>query len=139
MSSPNLRVGTTFNQRRSQRILLAVPIQISGERANGAPFVEATRTVVVNAHGALIHLREAVLAGQKLRMKNLGTNEELLCKVIDINPGRLAIPEIGVAFTEPCPRFWRVSFPPEDWTPRCAEARRLVADDAEMEPPLVKK
>jgi hypothetical protein len=135
----NLRPGVSPNQRRSQRIVLSLPIQISGERLNGAPFQEATRTLVVNAHGALIHLRERVISGQKLRIKNLATNEELSCEVADINPGKNDVPEIGVAFAEACPRFWRVSFPPTDWSPRNPEAKRRVPSAEAVKPTLLKK
>jgi hypothetical protein len=113
-----------ISQRRSQLILLSVGVVVSGERANGSPFSERTTTLIVNAHGALIRLRQAVLAGQRLRIKNLMTNEERPCVVADINPGQSASPEMGVAFSESCPEFWRVSFPPEDWSPHSPEARR---------------
>jgi hypothetical protein len=128
VSSTNLRPTASANQRRSQRILLALPIVISGVRSNQAPFSERTSTLVVNAHGALIQLRERVLVGQNIRMKNVATNEELTCTVMDINPGTSGAPEVGVAFSESNPHFWRVSFPPTDWTPRSPEARRHTAE-----------
>lgn len=134
MNSPNFRSQSYAQQRRSQRILLSIPILIGGQRANGSPFSERTTTLVVNAHGSLIRLRERVLVGQKLRMKNLGTNEEMACTVMDINPGSADIPEIGVAFAGPCPRFWRVSFPPEDWNPRSPEAKRISYDGNQPKP-----
>lgn len=143
MSTPNLRPNLNANQRRSQRILLTVPIVISGTRPNGALFAERTSTLIVNAHGALIQLRERVSVGQKLRMKHLATNEEMGCTVIDINPGNTAIPEVGVEFSQPSPHFWRVSFPPADWSPRGPEARRKepreVAREMTGEPALAKK
>jgi hypothetical protein len=89
-------------------------IVISGVRSNNAPFSERTSTLIVNAHGALIQLRERVLIAQPLRIQNLATNEELACSVMDINPGSNGIPEVGIEFHEPCPHFWRVSFPPAD-------------------------
>lgn len=113
-----------MNQRRSQRILLAVGIVVSGQRANGSLFSERTATMIVNAHGALMRLREPVIVGQWLRIKNVMTNEERPCVVADINPGQSGVPEIGVAFSEACAEFWRVSFPPEDWSPHNPEARR---------------
>ena len=139
MSTPNIRPNPQGTRRRSQRILLSVAILVSGERANGAPFAEHTKTQVVNADGALILLREQVLAGQKLRIKNLATNEELLCTVMDINIGESSIPEVGVGFSEPCPRFWRVTFPPEDWSPRDPEAKRASFVAAPAKLGLVKK
>ncbi len=137
MNAPSLRPSPHVNQRRSQRILLSIPISISGQRPSGAPFSERTRTLVVNAHGALIELREPVLVGQKLRMRNLGTNEEINCQVADINPGHATLPEIGVEFAEECARFWRVSFPPADWNPHSPEAKRFESTAAA--PTLVKK
>jgi hypothetical protein len=31
-------------------------------------------------------------------------------------------------FTAPRPTFWRVAFPPEDWTPKSAEARTIATN-----------
>jgi hypothetical protein len=83
---------------------------ISGTRSNDAPFSEKTVTQIVNAHGALIQLREPVLIGQKIMMNNVSTNEEIECSVVDISKGN-TIPEVGLAFVDPAPHFWRVSFP----------------------------
>jgi hypothetical protein len=112
-------------QRRSQRILLSVSILVSGQQANGSPFSERTKTQVVNAHGALIQLREPVLVGQQLRIKHLATNEEVACTVADLSRGSGDVPEVGIAFTKPSPGFWRVAFPPEDWSPHSPEAKRV--------------
>lgn len=134
MSTPHVQ------QRRSQRILLSISILVSGQHANGSPFSERTKTHIVSAHGALIELREPVLAGQKLRIKHLATNEEVTCTVADINPGTTDIPEVGIAFAKPTASFWRVSFPPEDWTPRSPEAKRVASiTHNPAKPVLVKK
>jgi hypothetical protein len=92
---------------------------------NGVAFEEQTSTMIVNAHGALIQLRTVVKLGDLLQVKNLKTAEELHCKVVDINPGSNGVQEVGIEFAEPNPRFWRVSFPPSDWSPRSAEAKRF--------------
>jgi hypothetical protein len=42
---------TFANQRRSQRILLAVPLLVSGRHADGTVFVEHAFTLIVNASG----------------------------------------------------------------------------------------
>ena len=132
-------------QRRSQRIVLSVPLLITGKRPKSPPVAERASTVVVNAHGALILLKESVLVGQVLLLKNLITMEEILCTVVDVSMGTHGEPEVGVEFAEQCPRFWRVSFPPTDWSPRSAEAKQLVINkksipaDAPTAPPLVKK
>ena len=51
------------------------------------------------------------------------TQEEHECHVAFLGPVRAGKAEIGLEFTAPHPTFWRVAFPPEDWTPRHPEAR----------------
>lgn len=140
MSTLNLRTNPFVNQRRSQRILLCVPLRVSGKQANGTPFAELTNTLIVSAHGALLHLREQVREGQALSLRNVATGEEVPCVVIDVNTGTLGAPEIGVEFTEANPRFWRVSFPPPEWNTRGPEAKRFASGRAAavVVPPPVK-
>jgi hypothetical protein len=121
----NARPGTVANQRRSQRVLLSVPVIVSGKRENGSSFNERTRTLVVNAHGALLLLRERVIVGQVLNITNVATGESLASIVKDINPGQHDEPEIGIEFSQPSARFWHVSFPPPDWSSRSPEAKRF--------------
>ena len=127
MSTPNIRPTQLANQRRSQRIHLSVPLRVSGIRANEAPFAEHTTTLIVNAHGALLQLQEPVHHGQTLSIKNVVTGEEALCTVMDSNPGADGLAEVGVEFAQPNSRFWRVSFPPTDWSTRSPEAKRFTS------------
>jgi hypothetical protein len=43
-------------QRRSQRVMVKVSVTVLGEGADKKPVSEETRTVTVNAHGAMILL-----------------------------------------------------------------------------------
>ena len=138
MSTPNIRPTLTANQRRSQRILLSVPLLVSGKRVNGTVFVEHTKTLIVSAHGALLQLQETVLQGQPLTLRNVVTGEETVCKVVDLNPGASGLAEIGVEFAQANPRFWRVSFPPADWSPRSPEAKRFASSPVAA-PPAAKE
>ena len=106
---------------------MRVNIIVSGKHDNGSVFRERTTTQVVNAHGALILLHEPVAVGQVLTIKHVGTGEELVSTVVDINPGQLDIPQIGIEFVNPNARFWRVSFPPVDWNPRNPYAKRIAS------------
>lgn len=135
MSISNLRPPLlTANQRRSQRILLSVPLRVSGKRLNGTPFVEHTKTLIVSAHGALVQLQEPVREGQPLNVRNVVTGEEVVCKVVDLNPGASGLAEIGVEFSQANAQFWRVSFPPTDWSTRSPEARRLASSPSAVAP-----
>jgi hypothetical protein len=129
MSTLNPRINPA-SQRRSQRILLSVQLEVSGERANGSAFSENTATLVVNAHGALIQLREPAVVGQSLLMKNIVTAESVSCVVRDVGTASAGVTEVGVEFAEPRPRFWRVTFPPPDWSPRSPEAKRFASPAA---------
>lgn len=126
MSTPNPRPNQAVNQRRSQRILVSVPISVSGTQPTGAVFVEDTSTLIVNAHGGLILLKEKVFSGQIVTIKHVMTNDEIDCTVIDVTLGSEGIPEIGLEFQKANPIFWHVSFPPTDWSPRSPEAKHYV-------------
>lgn len=130
MGTFNMRPGQIANQRRSQRILLSVPVRVSGNRTNGTAFVEHTKTLIVNAHGALLLLQEPVREGQTLNVRNIATGEEVACRVADMSPGPNGVAEIGVEFAAPNARFWRVSFPPADWNARIPEAKRSTSKPA---------
>lgn len=124
---PRLPIAA-ITQRRSQRIVLSVQLLVTGKLPNSAPISEHASTAIVNAHGALILLREPVTIGQVLVLQNLTTTEEINCTVVDVDvsSGAAGEQEVGVEFAEECPRFWRVSFPPADWSPRNAEAKQIV-------------
>jgi PilZ domain len=108
--------GPDSNRRRSQRVILSVPVSVSGQAAKGQ-FTEDTKTLVVNAHGALITLAAKVSQGQQLELKSVSNPEPQTCKVVYIGPTVQGQTQVGVEFTKPAPHFWHVAFPPENWTP----------------------
>jgi hypothetical protein len=136
-SSPRRRILVTSdpirphhynNQRRSQRVLLSVHILAKGRRMDGEPFAEETHTVVVNVHGASIFLKENVKPAQPLTIRNLKSGEEVPCKVVEVGSLHEGKREVGIEFLEPSRRFWRVAFPPEDWSPHSPEAKRFSGE-----------
>lgn len=108
------------DRRRSQRVLLRIPIAVIASGANKQMVREQTNTLVVNAYGALIHLNLAVRVGQVIILQNPETSEEQPCRVIRIDPAPAGKGQVGIEFLKPPPNFWRVAFPPEDWVPRTA-------------------
>ena len=110
-------------RRRSQRVLMQVSVRIRGNDSQNKPFEEETVTLAINAHGALIALKSRITSGSKLKMKHKMTEQEEECHVVFLGPVREGKAEIGLEFSSPCPTFWRVAFPPEDWTPKHPEAR----------------
>jgi hypothetical protein len=112
-------------RRRSQRVLMQVGVRIRGKDAQGKDFEEFTATLAINAHGALVPLTARLTSGGTVRMRHDKTEEEQECHVAFLGPVRGGKGEIGLEFTTPRPTFWRVAFPPEDWTPKSPEARTV--------------
>ena len=114
---------TPLTRRRSQRVLMQVAVRIRGQDAQGKIIEEETETLAINAHGALILLSARVTSGGKLLMQHKATKEEQECYVVFLGPVRNGRAEVGLEFSDSRPAFWRVAFPPEDWSPKHPEAR----------------
>src|SRR2546421_537637 len=115
------------NRRRSQRVLVTIPVRVSGQKGAGSPFEEETHTRAISAHGALLLVSTPVHRGQRLTLSNVQTKAALECVVAHID--RRKDPQAGVEFTLPNPMFWHVAFPPKDWTPRHPDAKSRVRTD----------
>ena len=115
----------TGARRRSQRVLMQVAIRIRGTDAQGRSIDEETETLAINAHGALVLLNARFTSGSKVLLQHKRTLEEEECHVVFLGPVRSGKAEIGLEFAAPHPTFWRVAFPPEDWTPKHPEARTV--------------
>jgi hypothetical protein len=119
---------TPVTRRRSQRVLMQVAVRIRGEDAQGKIIEEETETLAINAHGALVLLKSRFTSGSTVFLKHKRTEEEQECHVAFLGPVRAGKVEIGLEFTSARPAFWRVAFPPEDWTPRSPEARTIASN-----------
>ncbi len=102
-------------RRRSMRVLLSVPILITGKSSKQLDFAEQTRTLVVNAHGALISLTTPVVAGQIVTVSNKATQTSLECRIVYLGNAQAGKTQMGIEFVKPAPTFWQIDFPPDDW------------------------
>lgn len=102
-------------RRRSLRVLLSVPVLVSGKNSSGQDFKEETRTLVVNAHGALISLATPVTAGQQIQMSNKATEQSLNCRIVYVSKPQAGRSQMGIEFEKPMASFWQIDFPPNDW------------------------
>ena len=115
--------GDNEAQRRSQRVILKVTVVVLAQGSDNKLLSEVTRTVTVNAHGAQVLLGLKVSIGQLLTLRHSGTGEEVSSRVVYLSPHQSEKREVGVEFMKPSPGFWRISFPPPDWTTRSPEAK----------------
>jgi hypothetical protein len=106
---------------------MQVAVRIHGNDAQGKPFEEEASTLAINAHGALVGLQARLTSGSTVHLANKGTNEEQECLVVFLGPVRSGKAEVGLEFSVPRPTFWRVTFPPEDWSPKHPEARNVIS------------
>ena len=111
-------------RRKTNRVVLNLPVQVSESNRPGAEFVENTQTISVSADGAVLLLSAEVAKGQVLILSNLRTDATLECSVVYLGQMQERRREVGVLFTLPNPTFWQVVFPPRDWSPRGPDAKR---------------
>lgn len=97
--------------RRSTRVLVALPLTVSGQKSDGTHVSGDAETVTVNRHGARIRSAVRLEAQMELRVSLLTPYKWRVAKVIWANPGRN---EYGIELYRP-ENFWGVHFPPEDW------------------------
>lgn len=111
------------NRRRSQRVMVNLPVQVKAKNNAGLEVSEETKTVSVSAHGALLRLEMNVTKGQTIVLRNPSTNDSLECSVDYLGNMQDGRREVGVSFVEPNRTLWQIAFPPADWSPQHPEAK----------------
>lgn len=101
------------NRRRSERLLITVPIRVEGSNPRGEKFSESTRTLIINRHGARIQLKHPVAPGSVLRITNLVADRGGEFRVVGpTRPLTEAGGEWGVECKEESRNIWGIDFPP---------------------------
>ena len=121
MTNPSSNQVPTPNRRRTQRVLLRLPILVIARGPDGQHVPENAFTINVSAHGALLLISMRVTLNQKILCRHPETLEEQFVRVVHVTPAPEGKSEVGVEFLKPAPKFWRISFPPDDWTPHDPE------------------
>ncbi len=100
-------------RRRSDRLLLTIPIRVEGSSPKGQKFTEETRTLVVNRHGARIQLNHLVAPGAVVRIVNIGARRQAEFRVIGpTQPLSDQGGEWGVECQDSKKNIWGIEFPP---------------------------
>lgn len=111
------------SRRRSQRVMVNMPVHVRAKNSAGLEVTEETRTVSVSPHGALLRLEMAVTKGQIMVLRNPTTDESLECSVVYLGGTQDGRREVGVSFVQPNRTLWRIAFPPADWSPQHPDAK----------------
>lgn len=98
-------------QRRSVRVLVTIPLLISGRKSDGTRFDGTAETIIVNKHGAKIRTQETLTCGLEIRIAILSPYRWQMAQVVR----QEAEGEFGIELTQ-AENFWGVYLPPDDWT-----------------------
>ena len=97
--------------RRSDRVSIAMPVQVSGTEITGQDFMETTRTHLLSRHGAALVLSRELAPMQQITVRNLATGVETTAKIIGQMGGQVDAYIYGVALLDKTINFWKINFP----------------------------
>jgi len=100
-------------KRRSDRILLTLPLSVQGTDEKGQPFQVEAQTSVLNRHGGRIRVNRRLRAGEIVRIVNqVGRHSSDFCVVGPVSPFSEKGGEYGVEHLDPSENIWGIQFPP---------------------------
>jgi len=106
-SEEELKPLTAEDRRRSPRVLLEIPVMVIWTDAKGGHHTERATTRIVNAYGALLFLKNAMVVDMELEIHNVATLGKITARVVWVgDPAPDGGQEIGVELGDPDPDFW---------------------------------
>jgi hypothetical protein len=100
-------------KRRSDRLMLTVPLVIHGTDPRGATFKDDGRTITLNRHGARIQTGRPLRTGQVVRLVNQISHREADFRVVGpVAPFTEKGGEYGVECLQDQDNVWGIQFPP---------------------------
>jgi len=123
-----VRTTTKAGARSGQRLVVAIPITISGEDAAGHPFTENSATVVVNRGGGKIITTHELALDATVQITVPSRNRASGARVVWLGEKSGGQQEIAIDLKQP-ENFWGIQFPddPIDWV--AMAARRTATWD----------
>ncbi len=101
------------NRRRSQRVYLLIPLEVSWTTLENVQVKEPAETEEVNAHGALLWVKTPLPAGTRVKLTHGHTGNSTIARVV---AERILRPtghrQVSVELAVPSYTFWGVNFPP---------------------------
>jgi hypothetical protein len=97
--------------RRSSRVLVSLPLAVSGQKHDGSHVSGAAETILVNRHGAKIRSSVPLEPHMQVRLALLAPYKWRVGEVVWADSSEK---EYGVELGRP-ENFWGIYFPPEDW------------------------
>ena len=112
------------SRRKTQRLTLATPVVVGIKGADGKWQMEKTVTVSISPQGASVLLATDVEVGQEVGLANPRTKGTAECRVAYKGQRQEEKWLVGLAFLLPNREFWKVAFPPANWSQGHPDAKR---------------
>lgn len=101
------------DRRRSQRVLIIIPVNVSWTTKDGVRVKEEAHTEVVSRHGALLRLKGSLPVGAKVELSRHHTGHSSHAKVVwSGKPDVEGVGRVAVELSETSDEFWGVYLPP---------------------------
>jgi diguanylate cyclase (GGDEF)-like protein/PAS domain S-box-containing protein len=97
-------------RRRSERVAIAFPIEVTGIDVSGQRFSDRTKTSTVSRYGCAVRVSHPLKTDQRIYLRRIGTNESAVGRIV-ASLGKNAEGEIyAVGTTESCEPLWGIQF-----------------------------
>ena len=100
--------GRERELRRSGRFALSIPVRVKWKTDDGAVYREEAEAIEVNAHGAMLRMKERPKLGTQVELTNCISDETVLARVVSI--GRSKPDTVAVELFVPSESYWGVTF-----------------------------
>ena len=107
-------MSTPYNneeRRFALRMSLRLPVVVSGRAEDGAAWSEPTETDDISTSGALFHLNQRVMRGERLYLRAHrpdGAPIEVTATVVRVAPAIYGTARVGVSISEPVDNWLRL-------------------------------
>ena len=98
-------------RRRSDRVVIAIPVTLSGTDLAGVLFTETCHTEMVSLHGASIVLARRVSSEHPVSLRRRGSDAAVQARILGQLDIRSGCHVYGISFTEDASDFWGITFP----------------------------
>lgn len=116
----------TTERRRSNRLMLTLPLRAKGLDVRGDVFESTAHTVILSGNGAQVQIPSRLLGGQNIRLHNLVSRREGDFRVVAAVSSLTEVSDdYGVECLEPDEDIWQIQFLPSA-NGKAASARALL-------------
>jgi hypothetical protein len=102
------------DQRRSERVMLTIPLKLSARLPDGQRISIDVKTQIVNAHGGLLTMGIGLEPGQRIHLNNNRDSELVTATILRIEKSDAGCFSAAFEFEFPVTTFWPVTFPPDN-------------------------